>query len=334
MNILVIKLSSLGDVLHSTGHIRTLRESFPDSTITMITAQPSYEIFKHNKNIDTLLVFEKDRVKRDWKRNPAWVIRHIFALLKEIRSTHYDLAFDLQGRLKSVFYLYAAKAKRKYVKGRWLFLNRFKKPEIHAIKEMDHVLEIAGIQVKNSEMEIFTSNEEEQTIDDLLKRINPDNKKILIISPFTRWETKNWGLDKFQAVINSLPRDILIVLTGLPDRRKDIDRLTAQVNGRLVVNLAGELTLLEFAELMKKSRLLLTGDSFPMHLASALHVPLIALFGPTDEVRIGPVGKYSTVLREGDICQRCYRRDQCTQNCISYIQPETVLKKIHQWMRV
>ena len=334
MNILIIKHSSLGDVLHSTGHIRTIKETFPGSTITLLTAPPANEIFKHNKHIDKVLVFDKDRAKREWKRSPGWVIHHIFTVLKEVRSTHYDLALDLQGRLKSVFFLYSAKAKRKYVKGRWLFLKRFSRPEMHAIKEMDQVLRMAGVPVRNSEMEIFTSRGEEKTIEGLLKRINPSNKKIFIISPFTRWETKNWGIEKYKAVINNLTMDVLVILTGLADKKKEIDELADQVNGRSVVNLAGELKLLELAELMKKSHLLLTGDSFPMHLASALHIPLIALFGPTDEERIGPVGKRCTVLRAGEICRRCYQREQCKQNCITYIQPETVLREIHHWIGV
>ena len=147
-----------------------------------MTAPPSHELFTYNNHIDHVLVFEKDRAKREWKKNTWWVLRHIFSLLKDVRKIHYDLAFDLQGRLKSVFFLYAAKADKKYVKGRWLFLKRFRRPEIHAIKEMDHVLKLAGIKVRNSDMEIPISPREEQSIEDLLKRINPLNKKIYNIS--------------------------------------------------------------------------------------------------------------------------------------------------------
>ncbi len=333
MNILIIKHSSLGDALHSTGHIRTIRETYPDSTITLLTAPPSHELFTYNNHIDHILVFEKERAKREWKSNAWWVIRHIFSLLKDIRKIHYDLAFDLQGRLKSVFFLYAAKADKKYVKGRWLFLKRFRKPEIHAIKEMDHVLQLAGIQVRNSDMEIPISTHEERFIEALLKRVNPLNKKIIIMSPFTRWETKNWAIEKYQQVINSLDMDVLIILTGLGDKREEIAKLATPHNSRSVVNLAGDLTLLELAALMKKSDLLVTGDSFPMHLASAMHTPLIALFGPTDEERIGPVGKHCSILRASDICRRCYQRDHCAQDCINDIQPKQVLEEIHRWLR-
>lgn len=326
----MIKLTSLGDVLHATGHIRTLKESFPDSTITVLTADSSYDIFRYNPHIEKILLFEKDWVKRAWLRSPKRALRHIFSLIGEIRHVRYDLAFDLQGRFKSVIFLYAAKANAKFVKGRWPFLRFFRKPEIHAIEEMDHVLRMAEIHVANSDMEIFTSSQDEKVIQDLLSRINPARKQMMVVSPFTRWKTKNWGIEKFKALLNDFPLDMLVIFTGAKDRRQEIDRLMSEIHYHSMVNLAGELTLLEFAELMKHVHLVLTGDSFAMHLASAFHAPLIALFGPTDEKRIGPVGKHSTVLRGTEHCLRCYRRDHCERNCMSDIEPETVLREIYR----
>ena len=328
MNILIVKQTSLGDVLHSTGHIRTLKETFPDSEITLLTADSSYDIFKYNKHIHRILLFEKDRAKRDWWRNPKWVMGHILSLMQEIRTVRYDLAIDLQGRFKSVMFLYIAKAHKKFVKGRWPFLQYFKQPEIHAIEEMDHVLRKAGVHVANSAMEISTSRWEEERIQALVHRVNPTQKTMVIISPFTRWETKNWGVGKFRVLLQRLPKDLLVIFTGAADRKNDIDHLTSDVTVPETVNLAGQLTLLEFAELMKQVRLVLTGDSFPMHLASALETPLIALFGPTDERRIGPLSHKAIVLRANKHCDRCYRRDHCERNCIGYITPEVVLDEV------
>ena len=334
MNILVIKLTSLGDVLHATGHIRTLKETFPHCSMTVLTADSSYDIFKFNKHVDRVLLFEKDRVKRDWLKHPKWTFNHILSLFREVRTVHFDLAFDLQGRFKSVIFLYAAKATRKFVKGRWPFLSFFKKPEIHAIEEMDQVLQMAGVPVTNSDMEIFTSSKEEKVIQALLRRMNPEKKRIMVVSPFTRWNTKNWGVEKFKGLLDNFPIEVLMVFTGVKDKKEDIDQLMSEIRYPSMVNLAGELTLLEFAELMKYVHLLITGDSFAMHLASAFHTPLIALFGPTDEGRIGPVGKHSTVLRSAQLCQRCYRRDYCEKDCISFIEPESVLTEIRSRLGV
>ena len=328
LNIFIIKQTSLGDVLHSTGHIRTLKENFPDSQITLLTADTSFDIFKYNSHIHRILLFEKDRAKREWLRNPKWLVSHIISLIREIRKVHYDLAIDLQGRFKSVMFLYSAKAKKKIVKGRWLFLPHVKQPEIHAIEEMSQVLRKAGVCVSNSAMEVFTSRSEAENVQALIYRINPAQKRMMIISPFTRWNTKNWGVEKFRTLLESLPRDIFVILTGAADRKDDIDQLIFGTSSPDTINLAGQLSVLEFAELIKRVSLVLTGDSFPMHLASALDTPLIALFGPTDEKRIGPLSAQSMVLRGKEDCERCYRRDYCSQNCMKFISPETVLGKV------
>lgn len=332
MNILVIKQTSLGDVLHSTGHIRTIKENIPESKITLLTACGSYDLFRYNPNVHEFVLFEKDRVKKEWMRHPFRTIRHIVSLIRHLRKTHYDLAFDLQGRGRTVIFLYAARARRKYVKGRWPFLKGYRKPAIHAIEEMDRVLRMAELQVENSEMEIYTSADERKCIDELLTRVNPHGRKILIISPFTRWVTKNWGIENFGIVTAKVAPKALVIFTGFRDKREEIDQLIEDVGDASIVNMAGQLTLLEFAELIRRADLLLTGDSFPMHIASAFHTPLVALFGPTDEGRIGPVGHYSTVLRADAVCRRCYRRDHCTRNCISHISPDTVFAEMQRWL--
>jgi len=90
------------------------------------------------------------------------------------------------------------------------------------------------------------------------------------------------------------------------------------------VNVAGRLSLLEYAELVRRADVVLTGDSFPMHLACAQSTPVVALFGPTDEQRVGPVGDKALVLRAPG-CRKCYRRTHCKLNCIARITPAEAL---------
>ncbi|RMH31842.1 MAG: glycosyltransferase family 9 protein [Nitrospirae bacterium] len=330
MNILVIKLTSLGDVLHATGHIRTIKENYPHSHLTLLTAEASSEIYAYNPHVDRLLVFQQQRVKREWLRQPRWVAAHLLALMQEVRRTPFDLAFDLQGRFKSVMFLYAANAKRKFVKGRWWGLQRFRQPELHAITEMDRVLELAGLRVVDTRMEIVTSPVEQKTINTLVEQINPERKPMILVSPYTRWKTKNWAMEKFRRLFDDFPLDAVILFTGTQERREEIDHVVAAIRYPGVINLAGSLSLLEFAELMKRVDLVVTGDSFAMHLAGAVQVPVIALFGPTDETRIGPVGDRAVVMRAETDCRRCYEREYCRQNCIDAIEPEVVLAAIRQ----
>ena len=87
-------------MLHSTGHIRTLKENFPHSKITVLTADTSYDIFKHNDKVEKIILFEKDRVKREWKSNLKWAVGHILSLIGEVRTRQYDLAFGPPGKIQ------------------------------------------------------------------------------------------------------------------------------------------------------------------------------------------------------------------------------------------
>jgi len=334
LNILVIKQTSLGDVLHSTGHIRAIKQRFPESQLTLLTATTSYEIIRHNPYIDHVILFDRYAIKRQWWKQPLWALRHIASVLKSVRKQRFDIAIDLQGRLKSMLFLYTARAKRKFAKGRWLLVDHFSKREIHAIEEMNGVLQLAGVDAGDTSMEIHISEVERLKIEKILTEINPENRRIVVVSPFTRWDTKNWGIDHFVELCNRIPDEVMIAFTGSAERRAQIDWLIQDLGDRRAVNLAGRVTLLEFAELIRRSSLVITGDSFPMHLASALRRPLIALFGPTDEKRVGPVTPDAIVLRADHGCRRCYRRHRCSRNCIRDIAPATVLREALRFLDI
>ena len=132
-HILIIKQTSLGDVLHSTGHVRCIRKQYPDARITLLTADTSADIYRDNPHIDEMIEFQRYRVKRDWWRHPAWTLGHFRKVLAEVRKQRYDLAIDLQGRWKSALFLYAVHSSRKYIKGNWPMLDGFRDRSLHWI---------------------------------------------------------------------------------------------------------------------------------------------------------------------------------------------------------
>ena len=194
------------------------------------------------------------------------------------------------------------------------------------------MLRLAGINTEHTAMEIFTSDSECQAIDTLLTRINPQSKRVVIVSPFTRWATKNWDADKFASLAARVAQHAMVIFTSSADKSIEIDQLIASTRSPYIFNAAGTLSLLEFAELVRRADLVVTGDSFPMHVASAVHTPLIALFGPTDEKRVGPIGRHVTVIRADEVCRRCYRRNRCTRNCINHVPVAKVFEEARHWL--
>ena len=119
----------------------------------------------------------------------------------------------------------------------------------------------------------------------------------------------------------------MLVFAGSAKDREAIRLALAPLPVSRVVNLAGDLSLAEFAELVNQAVAVLTGDSFSLHVATANGRPTVALFGPTDETRVGPIGDSTVIIRaENSNCSRCYRRTYCPKGCIRKIRPD----QIHQ----
>ena len=329
MNILVIKQTSLGDVLHASGHIRAIKKFYPGSRLVVLTATTSADVYRHNPWVDELILIDRYGIKKDWYRKPIWAASEMWAIMAKVRSYRFDLAFDLQGLVKSVIFLYGARAGRKYVKGNWLGLEGFRNKTLHAIQEMNQLLLVAGIPANDTHMEFITSDEEKRVVDRMLGNCNSASKPVLIISPFSRWPSKDWPLGNYLEVCNAVSNNYQVIFTGSADRKAEVDRALTTMKGRSPVNLAGELTLLEFAELCSRASLVVTGDSFPMHLAGAVQTPVIALFGPTDESKVGPLGEQDQVIRVAG-CDVCDRKN-CPRYCLARLGSEEVVDKIrHQ----
>lgn len=330
MKILVIKQTSLGDVLHSTGMIRAIKAHYPQAELTLLTSISCQPIYAHNPHVDRIITIDRDQIKQRWRRDPGWVWQHVKRVLVAVRQSDYDLAIDLQGLAKSVLFLYAAKARQKFVKGRWPGLRGFSNKSLHAIEEMRQVLKLAGIETVpgDVQMEVFTTEEEQDAARQLANQLGAQEQQMILLSPFTRWASKNWALDQFITLAHRLGErpNAVVCLSGAPEDAEKISTALAQYPTSMppnVHNIAGALSLPALAELMRQAELVVTGDSFPMHLASAVNTPVVALFGPTDADKTGPLGNQAQILHAPD-CRQC-DRPNCASRCLAQLPVETVL---------
>ena len=335
MKILVIKQTSLGDVLHSTGHIRAIKKHYPDSYLTLLTASASITIYQYNVWVDEIIVIDRYRIKRNWYREPVWAWQEMSAVMTKIRQQRFDLAIDLQGLAKSVLFLYGAKSGRKLVKGNWWGLEGFRDKRLHAIREMDQVLRLAAIPTVDTSMEFTVSMKERIAVDNLLARTNPQAKPVLIMSPFTRWLSKDWPLENYLVTRAAVADQFHVVFTGSAERKSEVNE-SMSLHGLTdeqvdATNLLGALTLPEFAELARRAERMLTGDSFPMHVAGAVKTPVVALFGPTDEKKTGPLGQHDQVVRVPG-CARC-DQPSCPRRCIARLDSTEVIRAIRSVWR-
>ncbi|MFH1612273.1 MAG: lipopolysaccharide heptosyltransferase II [bacterium] len=333
--ILIIKLSSIGDVVMITSCIRELKKHYPNAEIDMIVEEESYPIVKNNPNLSNIFVFRRTKLFRSLfciKKD----LKEIFSLIKNLRKCTYDISFDFQGLLRSVIFLYLVPSKYKIGKNRWLFLSKnilsSSLSSINAIEGYLDLLRSIGLNPKDKKTEIFLSLEDEKFASDFLTKHKILKDDLLIIFNLgTRWQTKTWALENFIELSKMLINvfDAKIILTGSKSEQKLSETLKKQVNKNIYIA-TGDTTLLQLAGLIKKTKIFITGDTGPMHIAAAMGTKIIALFGPTDPQRTGPYGEQHFVIKKNLQCSPCFKKKCNLLTCMKTITPKEVFKEVEK----
>ena len=339
MKILLIKQTSLGDVLHMTPVIRALKKWKPEALIDIVADKRALGILKNNPYINKLYVLDIYKYEKEIFKSPLKffsTIKEFFHHIKEVRKEKYDIAIDLQGLERSIIFLYLCRAKKKYAKGKWAFVKSNYYTDINAIVGLISFLKFFNCPDDGTDLDYFLP----ETIDDDFKKTIEKikqtkdfeiKKEYMVFSPFSRWETKDLSVNKAREIIAEIKKlkDIQIIVSATADYNKECSEIVEGFDN--VLDSSGLFNLTELAYLIKNSKCMLTVDSFPMHTGCAFKKPLIAIFGPTSEVRVGPIAENSEVFRADNIeCEKCYKRKNCPNNhiCIENIDSKLLAKRL------
>lgn len=339
MKILLIKQTSLGDVLHMTPVIRALKKWKPESEIDIVTDKRALGILKNNPYINKLYVLDIYKYEKEIFKSPLKffsTIKEFFSHIKEVRKKKYDIAIDLQGLERSIIFLYLCKAKKKYAKGKWAFVKSNYYVDINAIVGLISFLNFFDCPNDGVDLDYFLPETIEEDFNKTIERINQTKnfeieKDYIVFSPFSRWETKDLSVNKAREIIAEIKKlkDIQIIVSATSDYNKECKEIVEGFDN--VLDSSGLFNLTELAYLIKNSKCMLTVDSFPMHTGCAFKKPLIAIFGPTSEIRVGPIAENSEVFRADNIeCEKCYKRKNCPNNhiCIENIDSKLLAKRL------
>lgn len=339
MKILLIKQTSLGDVLHMTPVIRALKKWKPEAEIDIVTDKRALGILKNNPYISKLYVLDIYKYEKEIFKSPLkffLTIKEFFSHIKEVRKKKYDIAIDLQGLERSVIFLYLCKAKKKYAKGKWAFVKSNYYVDINAIVGLISFLNFFDCPNDGVDLDYFLPETIEEDFNKTIERIKQTKnfeieKDYIVFSPFSRWETKDLSVNKTREIIAEIKKlkDIQIIVSATSDYNEECKEIVEGFDN--VLDSSGLFNLTELAYLIKNSKCMLTVDSFPMHTGCAFKKPLIAIFGPTSEIRVGPIAENSEVFRADNIeCEKCYKRKNCPNNhiCIENIDSKLLAKRL------
>ena len=335
MKILLIKQTSLGDVLHATPVIRALKKWKNDSIIDVVTDKRALGILENNPYVNKLYVLDIYKYEKELFSSKFFsTVKEFFSHIKEVRKEHYDIAIDLQGLERSIIFLYLCHSKKKFAKGKWFGIKSNYYKDINAIVGLLSFLDYIDCPSDGTDLDYFLPNDIEDIFNKKIESLNIKlDKDYIVFSPFSRWDTKDLSVKKSREIIEEIRKisKIQIIISATHDYN---DKCIEIANGfENVLNTSSYFNLNELAYLIKESLGMITSDSFPMHTGCAFKKPLIAIFGPTSELRVGPIAENSETIRvEGLECARCYKRKNCPNNhvCIEDIDAKKVANRILQ----
>lgn len=323
MNILIIHTAFIGDIVLSTALVAKLKKNYPNSKIYFLTTPQGKVILQNNINIEEVIVYDK----KDKDRGFIAFIK----LIKNLKSKKIDMSLTPHRYLRSTLLSFFSGAKYRvgYDVASLSFVYNKKIKYDKEKHEVEKLLSFVDDKTTRYELEMYPSVENIKKIDGY----NLSDKKIVLIAPGSKWFTKKWPKEYFQDLIERLNKyeNINIVITG-GEEEKEIELKLNQKN----LDLRGKISLMDLAELCKRSDVVVTNDSAPVHIASCFPKPkILAIFGPTIE-KFGffPWSKNSKVFEVKNLyCRPCgiHGGKSCPEKhfrCMKEILPEMIEKEI------
>lgn len=331
MNILIVKLSAIGDVIQTLPSLAGLRQLYPDAHITWVVEEAAADLIRNHPDLDDVLISRRKSWSREIKsgrfKEPLKEIRSFF---KALRQRQYDLVVDFHGLFKSSVIVFLSRGKRKlgydsFQELSGLFLNEKISEDMnkHAVDRYLDFLRYLGGKTDNAEFVLPSDKESEARVHKLLRKYNLEEKKFIAISPVALWETKLWNNEKFARLADLINERLRIKVLFTGGEEKSVGKITSMMTTEKI-NLGGQTSLSELACLFRKAKMVISTDSGPMHLAAAVGTPVVALFGPTDPARTGPYGGGHRVIKAQLPCSPCFLKKCTTKKCMEDISVEQV----------
>jgi heptosyltransferase-2 len=299
--ILIIQTAFIGDVILSTPLAKSLRRIFPHSFISFLLIPETKNCLENNPHIDEIIVYDKRK---------KWGLREFLRILNKIRQSDFDLAIIPHRSLRSALLVYLSGIKQRigFDKSAGSALLTHKIDYLNDLHEVDRNLTLLSdlcSEFKDTSPELFPSSEDYNYVRGLLNESGiRENDKLVCIAPGSVWPTKRWLPERFAEVAQLLMEmvDVKVVFIGSEDDRKLCQNISDLMKEKPSV-IAGKTNILQSAAIISMSKVVLSNDSAPVHIASAMKKPVAAIFGSTiPEFGFAPYGVDHLIIQmhEGD----------------------------------
>lgn len=329
---LIIQLRRLGDVLLTTPVIDVLKEHFPDAQVDFLTEEAFVDVLVDNPKLSTIFILNKD----SWHEQ--------LTLLRRIRKNKYDYVLDFFGNPRSSWWSFFSGAKKRvgytYPVRQYLYNIRVTpdpRPKYVIDFKMD-LLKPLGIPTTRRTMSLQVAPDVQKKMRDFLCAHGWDGKKklVAILTPNVRKRSmvKNWRMDGYVTLAERVQQECnaAVVIIWGPGEEEDAYAMKRMTRGDNVI-VAPQTTVREHAALVSLCSMLVTGCSGPKHIAVALGVPTVTIFGPTQEVCWNPPNNPKHIAVKADIpCIACDKTACETMECMKRVSVDMVMNAVKRIM--
>jgi len=334
---LILQTAFAGDVVLAIPLARAAKQAFAGIEVDFLVTPETAILLKNNPFVDRIWIYDKRGAERGALSFLKWIVR--------LRRAHFHFAIVPHRSIRSAMLVWGARIPRRVgfhrSRGAFFFTDVIPYPaDVHEVERNFRLLQALGIEGEVPEPELFPGPEERREVDRFLKDEGIGAEQcFLAMAPGSLWPTKRWLPEGFARVAREVwqrwgIRSIL--LGGKEDLA--LGRRVVREGGEGVVNGMARLSLLASAELIRRSRAILTNDSAPLHLAVAVGTPVVAVFGPTvPAFGFAPYGEGHTVIQKELACRPCgvHGGKKCPRGhfrCMRGISPEEVIRALEGYL--
>ena len=332
-NVLIVKLSALGDVIHALPVSYAIKETFPDAKVTWVVEPPSLELLKMNPCVDKIILFNKKSF-----RTLKGFMREFFPFKQELQSQSYDAVLDLQGLFKSAAIAFFAKSNIKLgICNMRELSDKISKPVVgenaqgHIVERYLDTARAVGCVVDKVTFPLRVPVAESEKARAIMEHAGlRDGNPFVTFVVGANWPNKRWPTKNFAALGDWFYQLAVVpVLVG----SGDVDAQRAkEIESQMEIppiNLVNRTNIAQLTHVIRSSRLVIGGDTGPVHLGAALGVRTVMLMGPTNVERNGPFGQLAHAVEVERPCKGCWKR-ACPkdEDCLDKIPVAFVEDKI------
>jgi lipopolysaccharide heptosyltransferase I len=296
--ILIIKPSAMGDIVLALPAVCCLKKNFPDAKIHWFVRPEFASIIEGHKCVDGIVPFERRKLGKWWYRPDAFC--ELVRLVKKLRNEKYDIVFDLQGRFRSVIFAWLSGCKKRFGPAK---TQEFTKPfytdtvaqSAQSVHLVDYYIDIvcaAGAKRTDVEFGLIPGTRAAEEVKKKLSALGVVWNNYAVFVPGATVDAKRWPIENFAILADKIYEKYgcSIVVCGSEPEKRIAEKLK-ELSDVPIVNLAGGTHIPQLIALLAGAKFVVSNDTGPAHIASALGVPLALIFGYTNPNRVGVYGR-------------------------------------------